>query len=402
MKHPALTQSGVSLIEALVAMAIMAFGMLALLGLQGALRGNSDVSKQRSEAVRYAQEEVELLRTFSTLETPGTRTYTLIAPEASAAVSLAGYTSSANFTREVGVTDFPPSAPNEFDLYYVAAHKNVVTRVSWTDRNNDVQWVQLNTIIARTAPEIIGAMSVSATGSAVQGLTVGPVLPNGAIDQGDGTSNFRPAPLASPGIVWVLNNASGLITRVCNLSTCTTVNMRLLAGYVRFALDASQPLPADSAQPTGVWSEPIAIGVRVNTTSPTVGTVTCLTDSDADMSYTAYFCAVPVTVATPKWSGQSLVTLNGQTVTGGYFATSVADARANLYRVCRYTALRSQLSIPNAQHPFEYAEVSGALINQNFLIIRAGNGSVAFDCPDDDLATPINGRTWHHQPSTAT
>ena len=80
MKRSILIQRGVSLIEALVAMAIMAFGMLALLGLQGALRGNSDVSKQRSEAVRYAQEQIELLRGFSTLDTAtGARTYAQIA-----------------------------------------------------------------------------------------------------------------------------------------------------------------------------------------------------------------------------------------------------------------------------------------------------------------------------------
>ena len=56
---------GVSLVEALVALAVMAFGMLAVAGIQGMLRLNSDVAKQRSEAVRIAQEQIEQLRAFA-------------------------------------------------------------------------------------------------------------------------------------------------------------------------------------------------------------------------------------------------------------------------------------------------------------------------------------------------
>jgi hypothetical protein len=55
----------------------------------------------------------------------------------------------------------------------------------------------------------------------------------------------------------------------------------------------------------------------------------------------------------------------------------------------------------NQDHPSTYAGVKEPLINQNFLVIRAGNGTAAFDCPADDTGTPlINGNTWHHQPST--
>lgn len=402
MKRHTLTQRGVSLIEALVAMAIMAFGMLALLGLQGALRGNSDVSKQRSEAVRFAQERVESLRAFSTLQTAaGARTYAQIAPE-DAAVSLAGYTSSANFSRRVEVTDFPPPVPNEFDLYYIAAHKNVNTRVSWTDRNNELQWVQLNTIIARTAPEIIGALAVSAVGSAAQepgsrNLKV----PINAVDLGNGTSQFVP-PGATTGVSWIFNNQSALINKTCTGSTCTDANLQLLAGYIRFALTSSQPTPADSESPPSAWSTGITLGVQVSTTAPTVSTTSCFTDATTSSSYVAYFCAVPVTSSVPKWSGQSLVTMNTQTAGSGYFAASIADFSASVYRVCRYTALRAQTTIPNGKHPFQYVDADVSLINQNFLIIRAGNGSAPYDCPDNDAATPVDGLTWHHQPSNPT
>ncbi len=58
-------QRGVSLVEAIVAMAVMAFGMMAIVGLQTTLRANSDVAKQRSEAVRIAEEAIETARAFS-------------------------------------------------------------------------------------------------------------------------------------------------------------------------------------------------------------------------------------------------------------------------------------------------------------------------------------------------
>jgi Tfp pilus assembly protein PilV len=50
---------GVSLVEAMVALAVMAFGMLAEVGVQTTLRLNADVAKQRSEATRIAQETLE-------------------------------------------------------------------------------------------------------------------------------------------------------------------------------------------------------------------------------------------------------------------------------------------------------------------------------------------------------
>ena len=51
-------------LEALVAMAVMAFGMLAVMGVQSTLRFNGDLAKQRSEATRIAERRLEELRSF--------------------------------------------------------------------------------------------------------------------------------------------------------------------------------------------------------------------------------------------------------------------------------------------------------------------------------------------------
>ena len=62
-------QRGVTLIEALVALMVMAFGMVALVGLMSNLRRSTDVAKQRSEAMRLAQAELASpARNYSVLD----------------------------------------------------------------------------------------------------------------------------------------------------------------------------------------------------------------------------------------------------------------------------------------------------------------------------------------------
>ena len=100
------TAAGVSLVEALVALAVLGFGMLAVVGAQGSLRLNSDVAKQRAEAVRIGQEALEDWRAFGQLpvDPDGVlRAFDDIQPRASAAV--AGYTTNTAYTLVRQVAD---------------------------------------------------------------------------------------------------------------------------------------------------------------------------------------------------------------------------------------------------------------------------------------------------------
>ena len=66
-RRPSVPRRGVSLVEALVAMAVMSIGMLAVVGVQGTMRLNSDLARQRTEATRIASEEIERVRSFTSL-----------------------------------------------------------------------------------------------------------------------------------------------------------------------------------------------------------------------------------------------------------------------------------------------------------------------------------------------
>ena len=152
MKTP-LRESGVSLIEALVALAIMAFGMLGVIGMQATLRFNADVSKQRSEAVRLAQEEIERLRNFSILATaPGRVAFDDIASVAAATVVMPT-SANATYTR---TTTVAPSVAGDPLL------RRVTVTVNWLDRRTasatDSQAVTLTTVIAGIAPELAGSL----------------------------------------------------------------------------------------------------------------------------------------------------------------------------------------------------------------------------------------------------
>lgn len=380
---------GASLIEALVALAVMGFGILGIAGIQSTLRSNGDLSKQQAEATRLAQQVLEDSRGFTQLPAvvdPEIRTYEgLVSGDL---VSVQG--ANATYERSLTVTDLAPGRA-----------KLLTVTVRWTDRSNETQEVRLTSNIAGVPPGLGASLSAATVGKPLRmplGRHAG--IPPEAVDQGNGTSSFSPPSAGTTR--WVFSNDTGVISKICADGTdasCINAQSLLLTGFIRFALDAVIPLGVQAEQPT---SAPLSgVGVTLNQTQPTTASLTCLTRTN--LQDLEYFCAVPVTDAEPRWSGRSVLT-------GLTLAPAVASTSGTAYRVCRYTKHRAHLNIPgvepakripNADHPLDYLGVDGTLVGQNFLVIRAGDGATAFDCPTDNSGTPlVNGTTWHHQPAT--
>jgi type II secretory pathway pseudopilin PulG len=388
-------QRGITLVEAMVALAVMAFGLVGVIGVQATLRATGDLSKQRAEAVRIAQASVEAARGFSVIEPPavpdGSRDYQSIATRP--AINVAGLSTNTTFTLSTTVTDL-------FNDPAAQRGKAITTTVSWPDRTGVRQRVVLRTLVSAVPPGLAGSLAAPVRVPASNGSRGRhPVIPGNAIDQsGEGISLFKPPDAG--GMQWVFDNTTGFITAVCNSSdpsSCVPVTARLLSGFVRFATGTTPPTPADSELPPSA-AKSVQVGVDQILPGP-AATMGCY--QAVSSAYVTYFCAIPVTDdSNPRWSGRSVV--------GGLnLAASIADPSPDLYRVCRYTPYRDQRAVgasppmTNAEHPLDYVDVTGGLINQNFLVIRAGDGTVAFDCPADDTSTEfINGNTWHHQPAT--
>jgi Tfp pilus assembly protein PilV len=397
---------GATLIEALVAVAVMGFGMLGVLGMQNTLRVNADVSRQRSEAVRIAQETIEAFRRYSVIPTTsGARSYDQIVSAVGTVATAANANTS--FTVSTAVDTLPSSA----NAAVTAEHKRITVNVQWRDRNDELQTVQLVSMVSPVAPEIAAGLSAAADASPVQQQNGRhPTIPSSAVNFGSDSSSFAP-PGATDGLTWTFNNLSGFITQFCTTTAgCTDVNARLLSGYVRFSTGATQPTGADAEAPVSAaliaTGNGDSVGVSVDVSEPSVTTVQCFQSVSA--TFVTYYCAVPVNAPTLYWSGRANLVLP----TGFNLANSLSDANANRYRVCRYTP-SSARSIPhllvnanpslirNEDHPLDYYRVGQSLIGQNFLVISAGNGGTnTFTCPDDDAGTPdVSGSTWHHQPS---
>ena len=91
-------------------------------------------------------------------------------------------------------------------------------------------------------------------------------------------------------------------------------------------------------------------------------------------------------------------------------SSQLSDTSASNYKVCRYTPNINVVNgvnlgdfPPNGNdgHPYNYVTVVSALLNQNFLVISAGDGNIAYGCPPDGGIIPfVNGNTWQHQPHT--
>ena len=145
-------QAGVSLVEALVAFLVTAFGMLSVAGMQATLSRNSDTAKQRSEAVRLAQQKMEQLRSFEAI-TGGNHSYGVDVVSNATEPGIAPAASNTTFTRTWQVTrDDGATATTSND-----SRKWIHVTVNWADRQGATQPtpVMLQSVIARNDPVML-------------------------------------------------------------------------------------------------------------------------------------------------------------------------------------------------------------------------------------------------------
>jgi type IV pilus modification protein PilV len=250
MKHPRLprrsAQAGFTLIEALVALLVMSFGMLALAGMQIAMTRGSDVAKQRSEAVRLAQLKMEELRSYDGLST-GTYTYGTnvvsntagenICPPPTCSAPLDSATNT-TFTRSWFVTDSDGATAASA----TAAQKWIRVLVTWTDRAGQAQSVTLNSVIARNDPialkGLIGGQARAKT-RYPKNRQVNIPYPAVTLDGGN-TSAFMPPP---GNVIYVFDNVTGNVIQSCS-ATAYTITAITRTGSTATATAPGHPFVA--------------------------------------------------------------------------------------------------------------------------------------------------------------
>ncbi|KQV46232.1 hypothetical protein ASC95_26885 [Pelomonas sp. Root1217] len=404
-------QRGVTLIEALVALLVMSFGMLALVGLMSNLRRGADLAKQRSEAMRIARAELANLRDFSVLTSAG-------AP--------AGAKAYAGITNQAAATPVTPVDANT--TYNVQRFVSAVpggpavqvrVSVTWNDRAGDPQFINLDTVIAGVDPLFSAALGFAPpAGPITQPSARSPLIPAGAKQLDGKISAFYPD--RSSNVIWVFNNITGVITGVCinaagtlqsaltaaDVEACKNGTRAgyLLSGVIRFSntnppnptapggtaiplglgiVDGSYALPRLNAQGAPVMNGGSMV---LDTFTATAPTFDCFEDSPSAspsaQPFVTYNCIVYPDTTTKIWSGKLELTRIS-------LGTTAAE-----YRVCRYSAdyngngsiyTSDWKALENEEHPAVYGRVTGSLVRQNFLVVRGD-----LDCPTAPAVDPNN------------
>lgn len=368
------TQRGTSLLESLFAFVVLAASTLAVASLQGGLRLDGDLARQRSEALRIGEAEIEGLRVFATVAAAsGTRSFAAIADAHSTVVAgNAGY-----------------RVVRSIDAGAVAAAKAASVRVGWTDRSGAAREIVLASVIAGVDPAYAGALGLGA--GAIPAASRGvfgrsPAVPVEARDLGDGRSVWKPAAVAN--IAVVFDNDSGDIVASCNvaattaardlsaadLAGCIAGRRLLVRGTVRFT-SAMPPQAAANDTPPPVV---VALSLAGGADSPSP---VCRTEAKKIVRYTSagslridavaidatpaslgiagwddsgdrfveWHCVVAPR-ADGRWSGRASLVPTAWTI-----GSTVLDRR-----VCRY----------GADTPRDFADVGTTLAAQNFLVVR--------------------------------
>lgn len=386
---------GVALIEALVALAVVGFGMLAVVGSIGTLRHNGDVARQRSEAVRIAQDYLEEWRGYSALTATADRVDfdDIVRIPAAGAEPPVVTGSSTSFKLWRHVSQDAAVAGT-----LTPRRKHVVVIVQWTDRIGQVQEVRLSTTIMGIEPAMRAAGFAPPAGAPsrwIQGRPGGGVPP-GARQISEGRSVLVPPGQATGDrVVLVFNNLNGEVRRCVtpaqdtdsvdeddlNDANCSSIIYRILSGYIRFYSGAVSDSDASAQALASAAETPPALpSVQVVRTQPVPGTDTCFVTSENNV--VEYLCAVD-TFDRGGWIGQLQISVPGQTI-----ASISSDTSATNLRICRFF----NLPLLSGQRVFDTSENE---TDRNLVVIRAGSGTSPYSCAFSASRRP---RVWAHQP----
>jgi Tfp pilus assembly protein PilV len=431
-KYPPYLQRGVTLIEALAALLVMSFGMVALINLTTTLRLSSDLGRQRAQAMRLAENEISKLRSFSVLTKDASAT-DVVDFDTDIVSAGPSYVTPDNSNTTFTVTRTVTGASDAAAVI----RKQVDVTVTWVDRagvsggNDPARRVTLSTIVARTDPAFAGAVAVAPLTSGVRlPSNRNPAVPVGAKNLGGGISAFQPS--SGSAAVWVFNNATGAISGLCELTTSQTISTLsssdvsncksnttalLISGTIRFSRTnpaVPNPINATAADikvaPVTVYLAPTpsefvyTVGRRKgelvdNYQYPVDPPYTCFTDevntTGPAPSFLNYNCIVYPNNQSPRnWWGRLLVS-------GLPLGSTSAD-----YRVCRYSAdyngngyvyrktvgvgrLPTTWEVDNEEHPALYSGVTTSLARQNFLIVRGDVSCPAAPAVNPTATTPV-------------
>lgn len=388
------TCTGAALLETLLSLLVVSLGLLVIGRAQAALWASVDLARQQGEALQLAQTDLETQRhaVVDLARWDG------LAGQAETALPLDGRATAYRQQRSVDTTATPP-------LHAVG------TLLRWQDREGHWHRLSLHTLLARQDRRWAGWLALAPDdrpAATPQGRAA--TLPPEARTLSDGRVALKPR--ADHPDTWLFDAASGRIVAVCtapiglrngrlqasDLGACTTVDARLLAGWIGFTGLAAVLAASDAEQPHGPVL-PVGLQLTLSSTGHPTPAWRCLAGAEDEPhpdGTLPYWCLVQPAGTPAAWSGRLDLVPEGWSLAGA----PGADAQAR--RVCRYSVDRDGNGlIDNVEHPAAYRQVQGALPQQNFLVIAAA-ATCPVDGPPrhglDGAFNAVDDTTVAHQP----
>jgi Tfp pilus assembly protein PilV len=383
-------QRGVTLLESLVAFFVLAAASVAVAALHGHVQLAADVARERSQAIRLAENTVEELRAFTAIAGDlGTPTYAAIA-DGSAVVAPASVRTAYRIDRFVDDAAFTGT-------------KATTVAVRWADRRGAGNAVVLHTFIAALDPRYSGSLGLDpgAFRSAPRGVRGrSPGLPLAAKQLGDGRSAWKAIERGMA--AWLFDDRTATVVGICDgiaattrtrdldpdsLGRCTPGRWLLVAGTVRVA--ATAPAVAAALSPSslgvaielegGLYPAPAAcVGearktvrfvddgglhvadVALDATPASLGVAAWQETGDR---FLAWHCLVAPR-GDGRWSGRITLVATGWTIGSG-----AVDGR-----VCRLASAPDRGAIDaNIAAASVDVDVGTALLDRHFLVVRGSD-----------------------------
>ncbi len=333
--------SGFALLEALMALLVVAVGLLALGASYMKLARGEDVARQRGEATRLAQEQIESMRGFTQIASgAGVVSWNGLASGNDSTTTNTTYTRT--WTLGGQASD---------------ALRPLMLEVGWNDRWNEAHAVRMSTVLARSDPADNGALGfpLPANTTLKRPKNRDLNIPVPASDLGSGESAFR---LPGTNFAIVFSNDSGYVVKKCNVSSsvttitrddlsgCTATFAYVLAGYI--SLDGA--------------SFPSGLSINLSGLSGSSAS-TCSVSSATDQNtgallsgYKYYLCVVSVPSSGAAWSGSVRLA-----------APTLHESSTNTW-VCRFQYPTASGVSANQRNVQPYDRVAESLDSQNYVL----------------------------------
>jgi hypothetical protein len=370
--QPQLSQNGFSVIEALIGFIIFAIGFITLASIQTNLMYHSDLAKQKTEAIRFAQNELENFKSFSQIN-GGSNSWSSLS-STSSPIIINSYTTSS----QTASTNTTFSIQRNIESDINKTFRLVSAIVNWPDRKGTLQSVTLASIISKSNPVDSAYINLPLPQNTFlkRPKSRNINIPIQAADLGDGNSAFQ----LRGNYAIIFNDASGYIIKKCNtlittlaqtndLTKCSNYSAYLLAGYVTYDATDSTLRQSQIGMNTADLSDWDNTGGKL---------ISCIYQQARNQNTGTilpriyyYICVIPA-LADKGWSGRVRI--------GG-----IPIGPNKYYTVCRHEYRTETGSNYNQRNVQPYSNVNESIDNQNYFISTAQ----LVRCPTNPDPPPI-------------